>query len=282
LIKRILVPLDPSPFSDSAVETACRIAGFWNAEVHGLVVLDVKRIEGGIGPVPLGAEHFADKLEKHRIAEAEERISSLLAAFRSRCEKSGTAHREAELQGSPSLSITERASLYDLVVIGLSTFFRFDAADHAGDELDALLDRSATPVLGVTERVPAWNDPDGRIRVVSAYDGSPASANSLRQCFQVFPPERVALRLLRSGGVREPGETSLRLARDYAESYRAGSVEIEWTSQGVLDAIRERHGHWADVIAVGAHAKKGPFDFMVGSLTKSLIRDPIKPLFIGL
>jgi nucleotide-binding universal stress UspA family protein len=281
LIKRILVPLDPSPFSDSAVETACRIAGFWNAEVHGLVVLDVKGIEGEIGPVPLGGGHYARHLEKHKLEEAESRISGLLSAFRKKCEERGTTHREAELQGSPGLSIIDRAGLFDLVVIGLRTFFRFETDDKPGDELDTLLARASTPVLGVPDTASGWTHSDGKIRVLAAWDGSPAAASSLRQCFQVFPPDRLHLRLLQSGADRERSETSLRQARAYAEAYGAGAVETEWTSQGVVDAVRDRHADWAHVIAAGAHAKKGPFDFMVGSLTKSLIRDKKRTVLIG-
>lgn len=282
MIKRILVPLDPSPFSKTAVETACRIAKPWNAEVHGLVVLDVKAIEDGIGPIPLGGAHYADRLEKHRIEEAEARISGLLASFRETCNRHGALHNEAELQGSPSRSVLERSGLYDLVVTGLRTYFRFGTDDKPGDGLDSLLAHSETPVLGVTGENPEWEYPAGSLRILTAWDGSPASASSLRKCFHVFSPDKIHMRLVRSGGQKAEGEASLNLARAYAESYKAGRVETEWTSQGIVDAIRERHGQWAQLIAAGAHAKKGPLAFMVGSLTKTLIHDGKKPLFIGL
>lgn len=282
MIKRILVPLDPSPFCKSAVETACRIAKPWNAEVHGLVILDVKGIEDEIGPVPLGGAHYAEHLEKHKLEEAEVRISGLLASFREICARHGALHHEAELQGSPSRSIIDCSALYDLVVIGLRTFFRFETDDRPGDELDRLLAHSSTPVLGVTEKGPGWEYPDGPIRILAAWDGSPAAASSFRECIQSFDPGRIHLKLIRSGGEKAEAEASLKLARGYAESYNVGQVETEWTSQGIVDAVRERHAPWAHLIVAGAHAKKGPFTFMVGSLTKSLIQDKKNPLFIGL
>ncbi len=282
MIKRILVPLDPSPFCKAAIEAACRIASPWNAEVHGLVVLDVKAIGDGIGPVPLGGGHYAQNLEKHRIEEAEFRISELLASFREACGRHGVSSREAELQGAPSRSIVDRSVLYDLVVTGLRTYFRFGTDDKPGDGLDQLLSHSSTPILGLTESMPEWEYPEGMIRVLAAWDASPAAASSYRECLQAFVPEKIHLRLVRSGGEKAEGEASLSLGRGYAESYKVGRVETEWTSQGIVDAVRERHGQWAQLIVAGAHAKKGPLAFMVGSLTKTLIEDKKNPLFIGL
>ena len=81
---------------------ACRIAGYWDAEIHGLVILDTGGIEGSIGPVPLGADYYASRLEKHRIGQAESRIKALLASFRNTCTRARVRHRQAELQGSPA------------------------------------------------------------------------------------------------------------------------------------------------------------------------------------
>ncbi len=282
MIKRILVPLDPSPFCNAAIEAACRIAKPWNAEVHGLVVLDVRAIEDGIGPIPLGGSHYAQNLEKHRIEEAEVRISALLASFREVCGRHGVSSREAELQGTPSRSIVDRSGLYDLVVTGLRTYFRFGTDDKPGDGLDQLLSHSSTPILGITESLPEWEYPEGIIRILATWDASPAAASSFRECLQAFVPEKVHLRLVRAGGEKAEAEASLNLAAGYAESYSVAQVETEWTSQGIVDAVAERHAQWAHLIVAGAHAKKGPLAFMVGSLTKTLIENKKNPLFIGL
>ena len=84
MIKRILVPLDPSPYSKSAVQLACQIAKIYQAEVTGLVILDLPGIEDSIGPVPLGGIYMADKLEKEKTQEAKKRIEMLL---KERCSK---------------------------------------------------------------------------------------------------------------------------------------------------------------------------------------------------
>ena len=45
VIKRILIPLDPSPYSKSALNLACIIAKVYNDELTGLVILDIPGIE---------------------------------------------------------------------------------------------------------------------------------------------------------------------------------------------------------------------------------------------
>ena len=53
MIKRILLPLDSSPYTDTAMEIGCDLAERHGAELTGLVILDIPGIEKSIGPVPL-------------------------------------------------------------------------------------------------------------------------------------------------------------------------------------------------------------------------------------
>lgn len=66
MIRRILLPLDPSRFSESAMNMAFNIATVYDADVVGLVVLDISGIHKSIGPVPLGASYYARELETSR------------------------------------------------------------------------------------------------------------------------------------------------------------------------------------------------------------------------
>ena len=77
MIKRILLPLDASPFTAAATEAACVLARDQGARITGLVVLDVPGIEKSIGPVPLGAGHYAKRLEGSRREEAEKLVDEL-------------------------------------------------------------------------------------------------------------------------------------------------------------------------------------------------------------
>ena len=94
MIKRILVPLDPSPYSKSALNLACIIAKVYDAELTGLVILDIPGIEDSIGPVPIGGLYYAEKLEKEKKEEAQKRIDGLLKNFKKKCEKETVNQRK--------------------------------------------------------------------------------------------------------------------------------------------------------------------------------------------
>ena len=112
MIKRILVPLDPSPFSETAVELGCKIAKNNNAELTGLVVLDIPGIEKSVGPIPVGGIYYAEQLEAAKQKEAQERISKLLDKFKKKCDREGIKHRVAEFQGSPSDGIIKESIFF--------------------------------------------------------------------------------------------------------------------------------------------------------------------------
>jgi nucleotide-binding universal stress UspA family protein len=232
--------------------------------------------------VPLGASHYADHLEKHKVDEAEQMIHGLLTAFKKWCVKAGVRHREAEFQGSPSDSIIRQSRLYDLTVMGLRTFFRFETSTQPGDTLDRVLDHGATPVLGTTDSFVKPFDKSNKLKVLAAFDGSLSATVALKRFMQCFPADRLRVRLLASNEDRAASEILLGQAEAYLRAYGVRSVEKQTTTQNILDAVREHHLDWAGMAVVGAHAKKGLVDFMVGSLTKTLVQAARIPVFIGL
>ena len=48
MIKRILVPLDPSDYTKTAIQVGAQIAKRTDAELTGLVILDIESIEDSI------------------------------------------------------------------------------------------------------------------------------------------------------------------------------------------------------------------------------------------
>ena len=92
MLRRILIPLDPSPYAAAAVEYGCFLAKRHDAEVTGLVVLDIPGIEKSVGPVPIDGLQYAERLEEAKAKEAHERIQALLERFKEKCQKEGVIH----------------------------------------------------------------------------------------------------------------------------------------------------------------------------------------------
>lgn len=181
MIKRILVPLDPSPYTDTTIRMAVMMAKIYDAQLTGLVVLDIPGIEKSIGAIPAGALHFAEKIELAKKTEASQRIEILMDKFRDVCEKEGVAFTEAHEQGYPSHQIIEVSKYYDLMILGLRTYYHFETTDKAGDSLEKLLKESITPIIGVPQDF--YIDVLGgeKIKVLIAFDGGLQSARALQR-----------------------------------------------------------------------------------------------------
>jgi len=219
------VPLDPSPFTDTVIEIACERAKIFDAELTGLVVLDIPGIEDSIGPIPMGGLYYAEKIELAMKVEASHRVEQLLEMFRRRCEDKGIAYREAHLQGCPS-------------------------KHH-------------------------------KTKVLIAFDGSPLSARALQRLVQLIKPETVQIILLNSSDDEKRGEYLLNQAEIYLKAHGIKEIIKEWTDEDIIHVVDETYYGRADMFVVGAHAHESLFDFMVGSLTKHLIEQAVKPVLIG-
>ena len=279
MIKRILIPLDTSPYTEAALELGCNVAKRHGAELTGLVVLDIPGIEKSITPVPIGGLYYLEHLEKSIEKRARKRIQSLLDRFDEKCEKEGIAHRQAERQGSPSEQIIRESIFYDFVIIGLYTYFDFRASDKPGDTLDKILDHSITPIYGVPEK---FSMPTAeKIKVLIAFNGSLPSARALQRLAQLAVPETTEVTLLMSDPERETADYYLDQAEAYLNSHSIRNVSKEWISQDIIEAMKESYLDWATIVVVGAHSKRRLIDFTVGSLTKYLIKEARKPIIIG-
>jgi nucleotide-binding universal stress UspA family protein len=281
VIRRILIPLDPSPYSESALNLACTIAKIYDAEVTGIVVLDIPGIEDSIGPVPIGGIHMAEKLEKGKKEEAKLRIDQLIKKFKTKCAKEGVRHREAERQGSPSTQILNESIYYDILITGLRSYFNFETSEKYGRSLDTLIKESVTPIYGVPEKLLFSEKPDRKIRILMAFDGSPLAARAMQRFSNLITPDLYEITLLNSSDNKEEGEIILSRAEEYLNSHNIINIHKVWTREDIIDSIRNKYYESMDGFVVGAHSHEGIFDFLVGSLTKYLVKEAKKPVFIG-
>jgi nucleotide-binding universal stress UspA family protein len=271
MVKRILLPLDPSPYTEAVLKVGCAIARQHGAEITGLVVLDIPGIERSVGPVPMGGLYYAERLEKQKQREAQDRIDSLLEKFRATCEEEGVGHRSSEQQGSPAEWIIKESIYYDLVLVGLRTYYHFESGQKSGESLQEVLDHASTPVLGVPERVDAPFAPGAKAKYVIAFDGSLPAGRALKGFADLVDPDAAEVTLLTADDDEATAQYYLGQAEAYLNTHSIRNVKKEWTTEHIIKVVEEKYMDRADVFVLGAHSKRGLLDFMVGSLTKSLI-----------
>ena len=168
-----------------------------------------------------------------------------------------------------------------MIITGLRTYFHFETSDKPGQTLDKILHESITPVYGVPESLLLPDPEIEKIKVLIPFDASLASARALQRFSQFMIPGTAEPRLLMSHENQEIAKASLSHAKQYLELHGFNNVVSYYTDQNIIDACKNDHLDWANVVVVGAHSKRGLFNFMVGSLTNYLIKLNKKPVLIG-
>lgn len=275
-IQRILVPLDPSPYTEAATLRACDIAQHHFAQVTGLAVLDSPEIRRRFAPVevshwPSIRENLAAGLD-----QAQQIIDRAKERFAMTCEAQHVAHSEDELSGVPVSIITEVAALYDLVVMGLRTHYHFETRDSDGDSLAKILDQTASPVLAVPSQTGGSFQ-----RVLIAYDGSFPAARALRDFVGFARPYDFEINVFASGGDRAQSDALLARAAAYLRSHDLHDFKLHATTQAPWDFVQEEFLDATDIVVAGIHSRKFLVDPFVGSFTRNLIESGKVSLFLS-
>ncbi|MEM1269164.1 MAG: universal stress protein [Bacteroidota bacterium] len=276
MVRRILVPLDPSGYTVSAYKHAGQLAQSHDATVTGLAILDLPGI--GAGPVSPGAYAYAKRAEQRREQDAHQQLQALMKTCASHLEEMGVEHDTREVSGSPAEQIIEHSAFYDLLVLGLETFFSFETSLMDDKVETHVVGKTIAPVLLVPSEFKAFGE---STRVVIAYDGSLSSKRALREFTQVAAFVNPAVKLVISCDSIENAEDIFAPAKAYLSAYGYTNLETAWTPEHIIRAMESDFIPDADLVVAGAHAKKHFFDFGLGSLSKYLMSQTETPVLIS-
>ncbi len=278
MIKRILLPLDSSEYSGAATRFACFLATHHDAEVTGMVILDIHGIEKSIGAAPPGGMYYAGKLEKQKEEEAKSHIREMLDAFAETCRQAGVRYTESERQGSPSERIADESNYYDLIVMGAHTHYNFQERGKRNPLFD-VLDKCTAPIYAVPRSFSVDSLPDERIKAAVVIDGSPASARAVQRFAQLAMSSRIVATIIAAHHERALAEFALAETAHYLRSH--GIHVAETVTGGSPRQIVETYSQTHDVFVVGEHHKSGLMKLFGGDLTKLLVENDSKPVLIS-
>ena len=210
------------------------------------------------------------------IKEASHKVKQLLASFAERCAESHISFNVLQDAGLPYEEILRESQRYDLVLFGHDTHFRFGTVDQPDETLWKVLKRGPRPVVIAPPKLEPGSS------VVVAYNGSPQADRAL-QAFQSsgldFGEEVCVVNVDddREEATRqaERAVEFLRLHQINAVAHALGPVDS--VSQAILEEVRQRS---ARLLVMGACGHSAVREFLLGSITKAVLKESPVPVFL--
>lgn len=273
--KRIVVGLDGSPHSTSAVDMAIRRAKVYDGTLIGVAVIDRPSIE----QLAVGAQPGAFQMSEHAVStmlnEAKQHAEELIARFRMTCDLDGVAHEDIIYTGTPFEGLVQEGKTADMIITGVRTFFHYPTREGPGDTLEHLLRDPVCPVLAVPEKLELPRN------VVIAYDGSRGAARALQAYAHVTPdiPDIYPVTLLCVAAEYDKHKYHLEKA---ARFLRAHGIEarIMLRTGKPFDAIMQVIMDLAPALVIlGRPLRIGLTERLFGSTAERIVKDGTVPVF---
>jgi nucleotide-binding universal stress UspA family protein len=274
MIKRILLGLGGTPFTDVAIDRSIELAKAHGALITGVTVLDLKGLKQ-VGPVPPGGGLYAVRLREKRFAITEERIDSAIEQFKKKCDESNIPKKIEYETGDPFESMIAHARYNDITIFGLKSLFDYGFTMEPRDALIRLVSHGVRPIIAVSPEVrPICN-------VLIAYSGSMESAKAMRRYIQLNPWRNVRLRIVHFGNRDDSTEKLLKDSADYCRDHGFPN-ETELVDQSAREHLIEyAQQNDMDLIVMGNSIRNLLFRHLLGDTVLNAIQQSDRPLFLA-
>jgi len=282
MLRSILVGLDGSDYSQSAVNVGIYLARKTNALLVGLGVVDEPTIREAEPRLIGGGVPYAEPVfSRERLASARHEVERFLAQFTVRCAEAKVACKVLEDVGLPHEQIELQAQRYDVIVLGQQTRFHFETQEGYDDTVRRVLKNCPRPLIAVPKRLDLHPEEPGHT-VMVAYDGSIQAARALHE-FQNSGLAGVLPTVVVSVG-SEHGEAARAAERaiDYLRFHdiKAEAQVVTSTEPPARVLLERAKKHRSALIVMGGYGQPVLREFFLGSVTRSLLSESPIPLFL--
>ncbi len=267
MIRKILVPLDTSEYTETAVKYAANIAKRQQSEIEGMTIIDIPDIEDVVStfvPLPKGSEANIDH-ENELILDARKKAKHLLEKIETTCLNERIFCSRRQYEGKPENVILNESKFFDLVVIGMRTYFHFETSDEAGHSLENLLSHTITPIFAVPEDFKPLK------KVLIAYDGSMPATRALQRFVHMSVNSHYEIILLMKADEEDEAMEEMKKAQEYISRYGEMPIVKVWTKHDLIKTIDNEYIDQSDIVVCGFHSENIFGKFKLGSLPKYLI-----------
>lgn len=276
MFKKILIPLDGSPNSNSAIQYAVWLGERLKAELIGIHVVDVVALEGPFLHDLSGSLGFEPYLNfSSRMREIlESKGKDILKAFEEEC-KRATLSCETLLEfGIVTNEIVDRAKLADLVILGRRGMnYAFDDG-LLGSVTEGVIRRSPRPVMVVPQDFAKIKNP------LLLYDGSFNASKAMRSAVELCKLLGLRLTALTISRKKGEGEGILQEVKEYAKPYGIDLQTIEMVGDLPEDIVTYWEDHDHDLLFMGVTSHTRIVEMVLGSTAEFVMRRIRTPIFL--
>jgi len=273
----ILICLEGSVSSASAISVAIAIARSIRASLVGLAIVDEPDIVAGAATSIGGASYRKDR-DTALLEDAHAKAREWLDGFTARGRAAGVSVRTLELVGQPAETILQEMQQHDVLLFGRDVNFRFETQEHDRYTRDRILRRAGKPIIIVPE-----NPAPAGAAVMITYDGSTAATRALRS----FAASGLArARRIHVATVDDDGSNAFEIARQgchllQSESGIVAEPENVVSAESIADALLARRAKLdAGMIVLGGYIPSPLARLVWGSVTHAILRDTVVPVFL--
>jgi nucleotide-binding universal stress UspA family protein len=278
MIKRVLLGIGGTPFTNVAIQRAVELCRLHEAQLTAVTVVDEERLSR-VGSVPVGAGGAAAELREHRLTVTRERIEEAVDSLKAACEESNVqvaVHRE---QGEPFQLLVDYARYHDLSVFGLRSMFECDILRSSdvqpADVLSRMVIGGVRPIVAVSERFRSIR------RVLIAYGGSVRAADAMKQFVRLRAWPDVTLRILACVNAGADADRLLNDAFIYCRQH-GYEPELNYRPGSPSKEILAEAAEWdADLVVLGTSRRSVISRAFFGTTALDVIRNADRPLFLG-
>jgi nucleotide-binding universal stress UspA family protein len=274
MIKRILVGLGGTPFTEVALRRAVELARSHDATLTGVTVVDTDRIQK-VGPVPAGGGAYAQRMAKRRIAVTRERVDQAVSAYEQACAETG-AHCTVEKEaGDPFDLMISYARYHDLTIFGLRSLFDYGIAPEPKDAVIRLLSQGVRPILAVSPQFRTIR------KAMVAYSGSMESAKAMRRFVQMRLWPGIQIEIVTVDRSAAEGKRLLGDAADYCRAHGHAPETVLLEGNAETQVLAHAKASGADIIVMGNSARSLMFRQILGGTALHTIRNADRPIFLA-
>jgi len=275
MFKTILVPLDGSEYSQTALDYAIRIGDKYNAHLQLLHVIDVRALEGPLLhdiSASLGAAPLVNYQSQIR-AILEERGRAILKSAEELVQESGLKYASNLTVGIVNKEIIDAATHVDLVTMGRHGEHASWSSVLLGSTLEAVVRKANRPILVTSDQVQTVS------KILIAYNGDEHATQALHVAANMASEIDLEVIVLVVGD-EEWATEKLEDAKTYLDPFQLTVTYLHEDGAPEKSIIAVADAQLCDIIVMGAYGENRIHELLLGSTTETVMRNTMIPILL--